>query len=119
MLSLRKVQIQFRKLKIFEKLKSVDVCQILKLRNKALAGAFEVTNYTKGKEGTQFGDKINRMYPQGAECIFCDDPREDFYHILVKCLQWKEDQDNIKRKVSEISQTNVEGLVTQLGKVLT
>jgi hypothetical protein len=78
------------------------------LRNKALAGAFEVTNYSKGKEGTQFGDKINRMYPQGAECIFCGDPREDFYHILVKCPQWKGDRDNIKCKVSEISQTNVE-----------
>jgi hypothetical protein len=81
------------------------------LRNKALAGAFEVTNYAKGKEGTQFGDKINRMYPHGAECIFCGDPREDFYHILIKCPQLKEDRDNIKCKVSEILQTNVEELI--------
>jgi hypothetical protein len=39
------------------------------LRNKALAGAFEVSSYAKGKEETQFSNKIKKIYPQRVECV--------------------------------------------------
>jgi hypothetical protein len=72
------------------------------------------------KEKKRHISVIKKMYPQGEECIFCGNPREDFYHILVKCPQWKENRDNIKHKVSEISQTDIEEWwLPNLGKLLT